>query len=151
MRYPSNMITVHSHKFDEIALKAALYYSIANAMEEWAVDAAAGGDFSGIKTEDVVLDIAERKRPQRLCPCCSKDIKFHFTRHLKACSKGGACTLCLTIPESLLDHELECAVETNSPAEFVTRYSLHCCLVLVWCDSFACFNCLCDQVYDFNT
>ena len=80
MRYPSNMITFH--KFDEIALKAALYYPIANAMEEWAFDAAAGGDFSGIRTEEVVLDIAERKRPQRLYPCCNKDIKFNFTRHL---------------------------------------------------------------------
>ena len=33
VRYPSNTITVH--KFNEIALKAALYYPIANAMEEW--------------------------------------------------------------------------------------------------------------------
>ena len=133
VRYPSNTITVH--KFNEITLKAALYYPIANAMEEWAIDAAAGGDFSGINTEEVVLDIAERKRPQRLCPCCNKNIKFQFTRHLKACSKGRACTLCLTIPESLLDHELECSghkFPCRVCHQILHRYVFFCFLLLLF-------------------
>ena len=56
-------------------------------MEEWAVDSAAGGDFSGIRTEEVVLDIVERKRPQRLCPCCNKDIKVNFVCNFESTLK----------------------------------------------------------------
>ena len=77
-------------------------------MEEWALDAAANGDFSGIKTEEVVLEIVERRRAVRLCPCCKKDIRFNFSRHLTSCSKGRACTLCHAIPENLDTHFLEC-------------------------------------------
>ena len=106
VRYPSNTITVH--KYDERALKSVVYYPLANAMEDWGLDAAANGDYSGIRTEEVVLKIVERRRPVRLCTCCKKDIKFKFTRHLTSCSKCRACTLCHAIPENLDDHFLEC-------------------------------------------
>ena len=43
VRYPSNTITVH--KYDERALKSVVYYPLANAMEDWGLDAAANGEW----------------------------------------------------------------------------------------------------------
>ena len=106
VRYPSNRTTVHH--FNQRALKAALYYPIQNGMESWALDAAANGDNSGVKTLEVILEITERRKSSRSCPCCNHEIHQHFHRHVRSCSKGKACMMCMTVPEDLEAHQTEC-------------------------------------------
>ena len=107
IRYLSNKITVH--RFDPRALRAALFYSIQNPMEIWALDAAANGDNSGVQTTEVVLDVVDRRRPTKTCPACKQSVTRNFSRHLASCSRGKACLLCHEIPANLEEHQTNCS------------------------------------------